>query len=95
MSYPFTPGFKDDDTSKEAASKTTDAKNRRELVMWALNKWGPMTADQCAHRLGIGILGIRPRFSELVRLKRIYDTGKRGVNESGMTAKIYATLENS
>lgn len=57
----------------------------RELVYQTLCQ-SPMTADEVAGRLGMSILSIRPRLSELVRQGRIEPTGKRRSNASGHSA---------
>ena len=87
FSYPQAAGYTDPDTSK-AAAKSTDAAGLRAKVMDALNAYGPMTADECAGRLGLSILSVRPRFTELRALGKIYDTHRRHRNESGKLAKV-------
>jgi hypothetical protein len=47
-----------------------------------------MTADECAHRLGMNILSVRPRFTELKALGLIHDTGLRRRNWSTRMAKV-------
>lgn len=53
-----------------------------------------MTTDECADRLGIDKLSIRPRFSELAALSKIADTGERHVNpSSGKRAIVWCISE--
>lgn len=90
MSYPYEPGFKDDDTSKEAAEsfgKDTAATIRGKVIT-SLLKHGPQTADEVAKRLELSVLAVRPRFSEL---KNVYivDSGIRRLNISGKRAKVW------
>ena len=68
QSYPDAPGWKTDGASKEAALKIkAKAPTLRERVLEAYHAHGRMTADQCAERLGLSILSIRPRVTELFR----------------------------
>lgn len=88
--YPAVPGFKDTDTSKAAAEemKPTAATLRAacySLLYPALQ----LTADEAADLLGISILSIRPRFSELKRLGKIEDSGERRANLSGHRAIVW------
>jgi hypothetical protein len=50
---------------------------------------GPSSPDKMAELLGESILSIRPRFSELLALGRIEDTGERDRNASGKSCKIW------
>lgn len=88
--YPSAPGFKDRDTSKQAAAAIAPvAATVRDLVADCYLFWGPMTADEVAGRLGLSILTVRPRVTELVKLGVIVDSGTRRRNASGRTAKVY------
>ncbi|MER3478836.1 MAG: hypothetical protein C4287_23215 [Leptolyngbya sp. ERB_1_2] len=89
--YPITPGYKDRETSAAAAhSLKPKAGIIRQRVIAAYLVFGPQTADEVARRLGVSILTVRPRVSELVNLGRLIDTGVRRANESGHKAKVYA-----
>jgi predicted HTH transcriptional regulator len=59
-------------------------------ISQALDRFGPMTADQCANLLRIDKLSIRPRFSELAAQGKIIDTGERRPNQSGKRAIVWA-----
>lgn len=87
FTYPQSPGFKARQTSADAAA---DIAGRtpllREQCLAVLRNKGALTPDQVAGHLGISILSVRPRFSELVRLGKIQDTGERRVNQSGRRA---------
>ena len=90
--YPETPGYKTDGTSREAASKADRfAGNLRELAYAAIVGAGVRgkTADEVAAQLGKTVLAIRPRVSELVAQNRIEKSGARRTNVSGMTADVY------
>lgn len=89
FSYPDSPGFKEATTSAEAAASMEKAapvlrdKCRRALL------FGPATADEVATRLGLSVLAVRPRFTELQRFGVIAETGERRPNESGRSAKVW------
>lgn len=88
-SYPVNPGWKDPDTSRSAAeSMKPTAAYLRSKCLKALEK-GQMSADECAVDVGESILSIRPRFSELLHLGHIVDSGLRRQNDSGRLAKVW------
>lgn len=92
--YPKTPGFKDQDTSKEAARSMQGKAPLLRSRCLSLLKEAPtgLTADQVASRLGETVLAVRPRFTELQRDGQIEDTGERRANESGRSAKVWRTV---
>jgi len=92
--YPHAAGWKEPTTSQEAA-ETIDAKTVRQAVRRCLATYGAMTADECATRLTLSILTIRPRFSELRALGEVDDTGQRHANRSGKRAIVWALTESS
>lgn len=86
--YPHAPGFKDRDTAKAAAeSMAGTAPLLRQRCLEALHT--PATADEVAARLGISILSVRPRMTELLRMEKIEETGERRANASGRSAKVW------
>lgn len=89
--YPNEPGFKVGGTSQAAAESMKPSANiLREKVREALERFGPLTADECASRLDVSILSIRPRFTELKTNHAITDTGRRRANASGRSATVWA-----
>ncbi len=89
--YPQQPGYKARDTARAAAEHMRPkAKRLQGLCLDALAQYGPMTADECAEKLCIDKLSIRPRFSELSALWKITDTGERRLNASGKRAVVWA-----
>ena len=87
--YPNSPGYKAQDTSKEAAETVKpNAGHVRYKILHELIG-NPMTADECAEALKLPILYIRPRFSELTKQGYIRDTGHRRANESGKSAIVW------
>ena len=88
--YPNTPGYKDRDTSKAAAksmeSKVSTIRRKVAECLWVK---GNQTADEVAKELGLSVLAVRPRFSELLAHESISDTGTRRQNTSGRLAKVW------
>src|ERR1700704_5686669 len=83
--YPASPGFKvGGGTSEEAAKRITRLAGRlfkpilQEFVSASA---AGLSADQCAKRIGISILAVRPRVTELKRLGYLSYTGARAENE--------------
>jgi hypothetical protein len=90
--YPTHPGFKEQDTSRKAASRTaTRVEGLRAQIIVKLRAAGEtgLTADEAAEQMGETSFSIRPRFTELVRFGKIKDSGLRRRNESGSTAKVW------
>lgn len=88
MSYPTTPGHQATNTSKEAAPDRESAAVIRVRVLHEFEAHGAMTADECATRMGLSILTVRPRCTELKLTHRLADTGKRRTNQSGKSAAV-------
>lgn len=96
--YPYEPGFKDRDTSKEAAEAIKPSATylrRITLEAFVAAGWSGLTADEAAKRLGLSILSIRPRVTELRQRKLLTDTGERRKNESGCSARVLRWIEAS
>lgn len=93
LTYPKSPGFKEAETSKQAAeSMQSSAPLLRERVLACLAIC-PKTPDEVAGYLRVSILSVRPRFTELARLGLITDTGQRRRNDSGRMAKVWRTTD--
>lgn len=94
--YPNTPGFKERTTSLEAASAVScKACTMRELVLAVLQRQPALTADEIAERLGVSVLSVRPRVSELHTAGKIAPTGERRLNMSGMAARVWRLVEGA
>jgi len=92
LSYPASPGFKENTTSKEAAEAVApDAATMRASALFYLgqNYPGGFTADEVASGLGLSVLSIRPRISELNNAGKIERTGERRKNQSGHSAIVW------
>jgi predicted ArsR family transcriptional regulator len=91
MSYPNSPGFKTDGTSREAADKMRrPALTLRDRVLDLLSQGYRLTADEIADVLGESILSIRPACSELHRQGLVQRSSVRRKNASGMQAHVWA-----
>lgn len=47
-----------------------------------------LSADQCAATLGLSILAIRPRVTELFMAGKLVKTDRRVTNDSGLRARV-------
>jgi len=86
--YPNVAGYKRTDTSEAAAALITPkAATIRDMVLRNLDS--PMTPDEMASHLGMDILSVRPRFSELNAKGKIRDSGLRRKTEMGRNAIVW------
>jgi predicted ArsR family transcriptional regulator len=84
--YPNGLGYKEGDTSKEAAQTFAPrARVLRDRALAYISANPGRTADQIAEALGESVLAVRPRISELRKSNLIVNAG-RGTNSSGMSA---------
>lgn len=91
--YPHQPGAKDRDTSQEAARHAASGAGLlRAKALRVLERSNGLTADEVAGRLGLSILSIRPRITELSRLGKVRDSGQRRRNASGRNAIVWAPV---
>lgn len=93
FAYPHEPGAQDRDTSREAAeAMAPTAPQLRARALAVLERSNGLTADEVAGRLGLSILSIRPRVTELSRLGKVRDSGIRRHNASGKRAIVWAPV---
>lgn len=91
--YPFAAGAQDRDTSRAAAESMGEtAPQLRARALAVLERSSGLTADEVAGRLGLSILSIRPRVTELSRLGKVRDSGERRRNASGRQAIVWAPV---
>jgi predicted ArsR family transcriptional regulator len=91
--YPHAPGAQDRDTSRAAADATAQtAPQLRARALAVVERSNGLTADEVAGRLGLSILSIRPRLTELSRLGKVRDSGARRRNASGRMAIVWAAV---
>jgi predicted ArsR family transcriptional regulator len=90
--YPNAPGYKRGGTSKAAAdSMKKKAPTLRDMVIKELSQ-ANATADECAAAMGLSLLSVRPRFTELLALGKIADTGMTRPNASGRMATVWRAV---
>jgi predicted ArsR family transcriptional regulator len=93
-SYPRSPGFRDRDTSREAARAIAPlARTQRGRVLAALQRAYPngLSSDEIAKHAGVNKYAVRSRVAELQAIDppQVEATDARTKNETGMTAKIW------
>lgn len=91
---PHTPdgvGYRPTDTSQAAASGV--ASSRWCSLALAAIEAKPMTPDEVAAELGVTVLTIRPRMTQLKQAGLIIDTGERRKTASGRKAAVYRAKE--
>lgn len=94
MPYHETIGYQRTETSFNAAVRVAvNARNVRDRVAAVLAERGPMTADEIAAVLGLSILTVRPRVTDLNKAGRIEDTGARRQTGSGNAAIVWRIKE--
>ncbi len=82
------------DTEIAAAHKVaTRVVGRRLQTLCALAQGEPMTGSELAKHLGLSILSIRPRLTELQEINCILDTETRRKNEFGNTEIVWQITE--
>src|SRR3546814_1743546 len=78
FTYPNAPGAQNRDTSRAAADHVAErAPVLRARVLAVIERSNGLTADEAAGRLGVSILSVRPRVTELARLHKVRDSGQR------------------
>lgn len=91
--YPAEPGAQERDTSQAAADAIApDAATLRAKALAVVERSNGLTADEVAGRMGMSILSIRPRLTELSRLGKVRDSGARRANGSGRKAIVWAAV---
>jgi len=87
--YPFEPGFKEGDTSREAARATKSRARELRRKTYAFIVANPgLSSDQIAAGLGEHFLSIRPRVTELRQIGLVRNEG-RGRNPSGCSVHLW------
>lgn len=84
------PAARDTETSRAAAASIAPSAARvRSMVLNAIRASAGLTADEAADRLGMSVLTVRPRVSELGKAGAIVDAGVRRANQSGRKAIVW------
>lgn len=90
LGYPNAPGWKGQETSRQAAeSMKAKAPTIQQRIIGLLHPALALTPDEAAEMLGLPIWTVRPRFSELGKQGKLVDTGRRRRNESGKSAIVW------
>lgn len=93
FTYPHSPGAKARETSFQAADEIADkAPILRARCLKVLEHSNGLTADEVAGRLGLSILSVRPRITELAHDGKVRDSGHRRHNASGKRAIVWAPI---
>ena len=91
---PKTPdgtGYHNTDTSYDAALEIEPeaATIRKRIIEHMQTINAPISPDDTADALGLSVLAVRPRFSELRESGRILDSNQRGTNRSGRSCILW------
>ena len=90
LQYPMDPGYRDGDTSYEAAKAIKPSKVLlQKLVLDALAEHGPCTSHQLATHTRQSYASIQPRTTELVLDGKIEDSLLRRPTPSGRNSKVW------
>lgn len=89
--YPKGPGHALRDTSIEAAAAVASRADTLRAEVLARLKVEPLSVHQCAAAMGEAVPAVQPRFSELVALGLVVDSGTRTKNLSGRSAIVWRT----
>lgn len=88
--YPKAPGFKErGGTSEQAAKEIGSRAGALRDVVLDVIRHRARTADEVAAALGMSVLTIRPRLSELRSQGKIAPAGERRPNSSGKMAAVW------
>lgn len=91
--YPGTrAGFKKEGTSQLAAESVEPFLNHLQRLVLKQIEGRNLTADEVAGQLGLSILTVRPRLSELSKLGKIAETDERRPNQSGRLASVWKAI---
>lgn len=87
--YPHAPAPGKRDTSRAACPSVSEARTLQNLCLSMFEKYGPLTADEVAWHLRESVLAIRPRITELSKLRAIEKTELRRKNHSNHSAIVW------
>ena len=89
--YPTLPGWREPSTSREAAEQIAgQAAPLRKAVLELISKTpNGLAVHEVADLLKRPVATVQPRFSELRRQGEIRPSGRRRLNESGMSAHVW------
>lgn len=87
--YPETPGFKARQTAKDAAAGITPAAGSLRARVLEAIRAKPSTPEEVAATLGVPLMNVRPRASELATTGLIVDSGQRRTADGGRQAIVW------
>lgn len=88
--YPDVPGAKRAGTSTDAAiAMQPRAGTIKHRILTLMQDGQHRTPDEAAVELGLSVLAVRPRFTELAAAKLVTETGDTRKNDSGQKANVY------
>jgi predicted ArsR family transcriptional regulator len=87
--YHDLPGYKELTTSKAAAESVAGGSAAARARVFRIIARSPATADEVAAALGLSVLYVRPRVSELREAGQIVPSGDRRPNDSGRMAAVW------
>ena len=95
--YPDEPGHRGVDTSIEAANAIAPIQGRlQRMVLLAIQEAGVrgLTAQEIADRLGLDLVSVQPRTTELRRKHLIHDSGERRPNRRGNRSIVWVAVNS-
>lgn len=92
--YPATPGFKASGPSQEAAQAMKPRASTIRQGVLACLAIEPMTPEQIAARLGVDILAVRPRLTELKLMGQAAKTQARGKSRGGLSSTVWELVKS-
>jgi predicted ArsR family transcriptional regulator len=87
--YPVDPGFKARDTARAAAEGIKPVAGSLRARVYDAIKARPGTPEEIADRLGVPLMNVRPRCSELAARDLIVDSGERRLADGGRQAIVW------
>lgn len=90
--YPVEAGYKDHDTSKEAALKICSKQLDAEILFHIKKYCFGAAPENIVQDFGYDLLSVRPAFARLKARGLIEDTGRRGKTERGNNCRIMVAV---
>lgn len=87
--YPVDPGFKARDTAAAAAEGIAPAAKSLRARVYDAIKARPRTPEEVADALGVPLMNVRPRCSELAARNLIVDSKERRQADGGRQAIVW------
>lgn len=88
LQYPVAPGYRQRDTSMDAAAQVTKVGDMHEMILSALFM-NPMIDYELASHFGVPLAKVQPRRSELAAQGKIVDSGVRRKTPANRSAIVW------